>query len=77
ADQILNHDGLASIDLFVIHDQDIDLNDDSLVLWKLFNNTDPGLDLHIQNNRCVIDACKKDASDGHFRDWPDELSFER
>jgi 4-hydroxy-3-polyprenylbenzoate decarboxylase len=77
ADQILNHDRLASIDLFLLYDQDIDLNDDSLVLWKLFNNTDPGRDLHIHNNRCVIDACKKDASDGHFRDWPDELTFER
>ncbi|MGD9973548.1 MAG: menaquinone biosynthesis decarboxylase [Desulfatirhabdiaceae bacterium] len=76
ADQILKQEPLTSIDLFVIYDETIDLNDDSLIFWKLFNNTDPGRDVHFQDNRCVVDACKKDVSDGHFRDWPDELTFD-
>jgi 4-hydroxy-3-polyprenylbenzoate decarboxylase len=76
ADQILKQASLTPVDLFVIYDETIDLNDDSLILWKLFNNTDPGRDVHFQDNRCVVDACKKDASDGHFRDWPDELTFD-
>jgi 4-hydroxy-3-polyprenylbenzoate decarboxylase len=76
AQTILDCGEWAGIDLFLLYNRDIDLLDDSLVLWKLFNNTDPGRDLHFRGHRCVIDCCKKDASDGHFREWPDELTFD-
>ncbi len=76
AERLLCEDRLAGIDLFVLYDTSIDLLDNSLVLWKLFNNTDPGRDLVIREGRAVIDACRKDASDGHLRQWPDELRFE-
>jgi 4-hydroxy-3-polyprenylbenzoate decarboxylase len=76
AEQLMGSEPLSGIDLFVLYDLDIDLADNSLVLWKLFNNTDPGRDLVIREGRAVIDACKKDASDGHHREWPEELSFE-
>ena len=54
----------------------VDLADGSLLLWKMFNNVDPGRDLHLQNHRLVIDACKKGVADGHTREWPDELRFD-
>ena len=76
AQTILDCEEWVGIDLFLLYNRDIDLFDDSLALWKLFNNTDPGRDLHFRENRCVIDCCKKDASDGHFREWPDELTFD-
>ena len=60
----------------LLYDADIDLDDNSLVLWKLFNNTDPGRDIHFDHDRCVVDACRKDASDGHLREWPEELTFD-
>ena len=60
----------------VLYDTDIDLNNDSLLLWKLFNNVDPGRDCHIQNQRMVIDACIKGPADGHKREWPEALTFD-
>jgi 4-hydroxy-3-polyprenylbenzoate decarboxylase len=62
--------------IIVVYDAGVDLADKSLLLWKLFNNVDPGRDLYFQNHRLVIDACKKGVADGHVREWPDELSFD-
>ena len=73
---LLALESLAGLRLMLLYDETIDLEDSSLVLWKLFNNTDPGRDLHFQDGRCVVDACRKDASDGHLREWPDELAFD-
>jgi 4-hydroxy-3-polyprenylbenzoate decarboxylase len=76
ARQLLDLEALAAFKLMLLYDAYIDLEDNSLVLWKLFNNTDPGRDIHFADDRCVVDACKKDASDGHLREWPDELTFD-
>ena len=66
---------LDMFNIFVLFDKEIDLNDGSLMLWKLFNNVDPGRDMIFHNKRLVIDACKKGIMDGHKREWPDELAF--
>ena len=66
---------LDMFNIFVLFDKEIDLDDGSLMLWKLFNNVDPGCDMIFHNNRLVIDACKKGVMDGHEREWPDELVF--
>ncbi len=70
---------LSELDMFniiILFDREIDLSDSSLMLWKLFNNVDPGRDMVFQDNRVVIDACKKGIMDGHDREWPDELVFD-
>ncbi len=67
---------LSAFNIFILFDGDIDLHDDSLILWKLFNNTDPGRDLMMRGGRLVVDACKKGPADGHDREWPDELTFD-
>jgi 4-hydroxy-3-polyprenylbenzoate decarboxylase len=67
---------LAPFTILVLYDAEIDLADNSLLLWKIFNNVDPGRDLHIRDQRLVIDARKKGLEDGHAREWPDELSFD-
>ncbi len=69
---------LDRFNIFILFDKDIDLYDNSLILWKLFNNVDPGRDIIFQSTekqRIVIDACKKGLMDGHEREWPEELSF--
>ena len=71
--------GTAALDgfnIFILFDPAIDLSDNSLVLWKLFNNVDPRRDMIFENGRVVIDACTKGPMDGHHRDWPEELTFE-
>ncbi|MFZ7125008.1 MAG: menaquinone biosynthesis decarboxylase [Desulfobacterales bacterium] len=76
ADALLDLDDLEGVRMILLYDRDIDLSEHSLILWKLFNNTDPGRDLHVRDDRCVVDACRKDASDGHLREWPEALTFE-
>ncbi|MDM8549231.1 menaquinone biosynthesis decarboxylase [Desulfobacterales bacterium HSG2] len=57
----------------VLFDADIDLNDSSLVLWKMFNNTDPARDITITQERVIIDATRKGTEDGHTRQWPEDI----
>jgi 4-hydroxy-3-polyprenylbenzoate decarboxylase len=75
ASELLGLESLAMFNVFILFDPAVDLTDGSLMLWKLFNNVDPERDITRLENRIVIDACKKGAMDGHYREWPDELEF--
>lgn len=59
----------------VLYDAHIDLTDDSLVLWKAFNNIDPARDIRITDAGVIIDATRKGPADGHIRPWPDEIEM--
>lgn len=61
--------------VLVLYDADIDLDDDSLVLWKAFNNVDPGRDLLLRPESVIIDATRKGPADGHERPWPDDIEM--
>jgi 4-hydroxy-3-polyprenylbenzoate decarboxylase len=76
AESLLANEGLDYFNIFILYDKDLDIRDDSLLLWKLFNNVDPSRDIARSNGRAVIDACKKGPMDGHWREWPEDLSFD-
>lgn len=76
ADRLLSAGVLLPFNLMLFYDSNVDIRDDSFLLWKLFNNVDPGRDAVLRDGRCVIDACRKGPEDGHEREWPDELSFD-
>lgn len=62
----------------VLFDSDVDIESNSKILWKIFNNTDPSRDIMVVGNSlCLVDACKKNAADGYPREWPDDLSFDK
>jgi 4-hydroxy-3-polyprenylbenzoate decarboxylase len=61
--------------VLVLYDASIDLGDDSLVLWKAFNNVDPGRDLFILPEGVIVDATRKGPADGHERPWPDDIEM--
>jgi 4-hydroxy-3-polyprenylbenzoate decarboxylase len=65
---------LAGEGAVVLYD-DIDLRDDSLCLWKFFNNVDPLRDIRITERSVFIDASKKGLADGHDREWPEEIEM--
>lgn len=75
-DTLLKKSELKIFNMMILYDRAIDLQDNSLLLWKIFNNVDPQRDLHQQDGRLVIDACKKGPADGHTREWPEELTFD-
>ena len=62
-------------EIFVLYDASIDLADDSLLLWKVFNNVDPARDLMIAETVITIDATRKNPADGHKRPWPDDIEM--
>jgi 4-hydroxy-3-polyprenylbenzoate decarboxylase len=73
---LLDSTALKAYSLFLLFDAAIDLAKPSLMLWKLFNNTDPGRDLLIRSGRAAVDASIKGVMDGHVREWPEELTFD-
>jgi len=76
AEQLLCCPELERFNILIQFDRGIDLANQSLLLWKLFNNVDPNRDIIIRGNRAVVDVCKKGPADGHERPWPDELTFD-
>ncbi len=58
--------------IVLIFDAGTDIGDDSLVLWRAFNNVDPRRDITIGETGAVIDATGKGAADGHGRPWPED-----
>jgi 4-hydroxy-3-polyprenylbenzoate decarboxylase len=75
AERLLAAAELEAFSIIILYDHQVDLEDASLLLWKMFNNVDPGRDLFVRGHQVVVDACRKTAEDGHPREWPDELSF--
>jgi 4-hydroxy-3-polyprenylbenzoate decarboxylase len=73
--KIVSSKEIAGQGIFLLYDADIDLWDNSLVLWKVFNNTDPSRDITFTENGAVIDATKKGQQDGHNREWPDDINM--
>lgn len=57
----------------VVVDAEVDPNDLSTVMWKVFNNVDAKRDLVTFGHRIGIDATKKLREEGLTRDWPNEL----
>ena len=57
----------------VFYDEEVDICDDSLLFWRVFNNVDPRRDIFIRERLVIIDATTKSELDGHQRPWPEEL----
>lgn len=75
-EKLLREARLKAFSIFLLLDGDIGLKDYSLVLWKLFNNTDPKRDMLRQKARIAIDATRKGPEDGHTRPWPDDIEMD-
>lgn len=77
--------------MIVVVDRNIDPHDLSTVAWKVFNNIDAARDLVIMEgpldaldhasplprygHKLGIDATKKWPSEGHTREWPDDIEM--
>jgi len=76
AEALLAADVLRGFDRIVFMDPDVRLEDTSLLLWRFFNNVDPGRDILCRGRRIAVDACRKTPADGHLRPWPEALTFD-
>ena len=66
---------VVSAGICVLYDDGIDLNDNSLLSWKAFNNIDPSRDLTITPDGLILDATRKGPEDGHDRPWPEDIAM--
>ncbi|MDD2585454.1 MAG: menaquinone biosynthesis decarboxylase [Syntrophomonadaceae bacterium] len=73
----------------IVVDEDVNVQNVSEVMWKVFNNVDPRRDtmivdgplevldhsapLPLLGSKMGIDATKKWVSEGHSREWPEEI----
>ncbi|MEW5721912.1 MAG: menaquinone biosynthesis decarboxylase, partial [Thermodesulfobacteriota bacterium] len=76
AERLLDAAELSAFSIIVLYDHGTDLADDSRLLWRLLSNVDPERDLYLGERRILLDACRKGPADRHFREWPEELSYE-
>lgn len=79
--------------MVVVVDEGVDPQDLSAVAWKVFNNIDAARDLEVVagpldaldhasplphfGHKLGIDATKKLPSEGHTREWPDDIVMDR
>ncbi|MBB6480311.1 menaquinone biosynthesis decarboxylase [Spirochaeta isovalerica] len=77
--------------MIIVVDHDVDVQNLSVVMWKVFNNIDAGRDLILSQGpldaldhasplprfgtRIGIDATKKGAMDNHHREWPEDIKM--
>jgi 4-hydroxy-3-polyprenylbenzoate decarboxylase len=66
---------IACEGIVVLYDHEIGINNDSVLLWKIFNNVDPQRDIIQEKGIMIIDATKKGIADGHTREWPDDIEM--
>ena len=78
--------------MIIVVDENINPHDISTVAWKVFNNIDAARDVVISEgpldaldhasplahygHRMGIDATKKWASEGHLREWPNDIEMD-
>ncbi len=77
AEAVWKNDRHSGIDIILVLDDCQNLQDNSYVAWKMFNNVNPNKDLMFyRNNRIAIDVTKKCKAEGYDRDWPAEIGMD-
>ncbi|MBT5471356.1 MAG: menaquinone biosynthesis decarboxylase, partial [Nitrospina sp.] len=65
----------ASVDIVIVLESHVKLDDDSVVMWKFFNNLDPKRDFYFDDGRLSIDVTKKLKEEGYQQRWPEEIEM--
>ena len=65
----------SGINILIVVEGHVDIENDSTVMWKFFNNLDPKRDFHFKGNRLGVDATKKFKEEGYQQNWPEEIEM--
>ncbi len=84
---------MSATKLFIVVDENVDVHNYSQVAWKAFSNIDPKRDVTFVNgplddldhsspiqfagSKMGIDATQKWPSEGHTREWPDDVEMSK
>ena len=61
--------------ILIVLEGHVDLENNSMVMWKVFNNIDPKRDFHFKGDRLGVDATKKYKEEGYRQNWPEEIKM--
>ena len=70
-----NDPELSTIDIVIVLEGNVKLDDDSIVMWKFFNNLDPKRDFYFDGDRLAIDVTQKLKEEGYKQNWPEEIEM--
>jgi 4-hydroxy-3-polyprenylbenzoate decarboxylase len=65
----------SAIDILIVLEGHVELGDDSVVMWKFFNNLDPKRDFYFNGDRLAIDVTQKLKEEGYQQNWPEEIEM--
>ncbi len=60
--------------MVIVDDQNNNLNNPYMLLWRVVNNIDSNRDIYVDGNTIGIDATNKNIFDGFTRRWPDDVT---
>jgi len=64
---------MQPVGVLLVLEAHVNLENNSQVLWKLFNNLDPKRDIQISGQRIGIDVTRKLPEEGYQQSWPEEI----
>ena len=70
-----NDPDFSAIDIVIVLEGHVELDDDSVVMWKFFNNLDPKRDFYFNGDRLAIDVTQKLKEEGYQQNWPEEIEM--
>jgi 4-hydroxy-3-polyprenylbenzoate decarboxylase len=65
----------SAINILIVLEGHVKLNNDSIVMWKFFNNLDPKRDFYFEGDRLAIDVTQKLKEEGYQQNWPEEIEM--
>lgn len=77
AAKILKNISPSPYNIMLFLDKDVEPDNFSIALWRLFNNVDPQKDIFKIEGRLMIDATKKLKDEGHEREWPEDILMDK
>ena len=72
-----NEPKFSSVNILIVLEGHIDIENDSEVMWKFFNNLDPKRDFYFNKNRVGVDVTQKLKEEGYQQRWPEEIEMSK
>jgi len=61
--------------ILIVLEGHVDIENNSMIMWKVFNNLDPKRDFYFKGDRLGVDATKKYKEEGYQQNWPEEIEM--
>ena len=74
-DTFFSESNFSKTNILIVVENHFDIENESMMMWKIFNNIDPKRDFYFKGNRLGVDATKKYKEEGYQQKWPEEIEM--